>query len=126
MYMASGFRWFAIILLCAGLAGCGNAPKTAYAGFYRALEKGEMDHAADYFSSSVHGVFGRAKLRMVLEVQADHIQKCGGIKNIDLELQGEGDVRHGQAEITFKGDCPPQKEKVSMVRENGEWKLSVT
>ncbi len=67
MYMASGFRWFAIILLCAGLAGCGNAPKTAYAGFYRALEKGEMDHAADYFSSSVHGVFGRAKLRMVLE-----------------------------------------------------------
>ncbi len=66
------------------------------------------------------------KLRMVLEVQADHIQKCGGIKNVDLELQGEGDVRHGQAEITFKGDCPPQKEKVSMVRENGEWKLSVT
>lgn len=124
MRIAGNFRHFVVVLLCAALAGCGNSPKTAYVDFYRALEKGEIERAENYFSGSISSVFGRAKLRMVLQEQAQKIQRCGGIKDIDLELQGEGDVRHGKARITFKGDCPPREESVAMVRENGEWKLS--
>lgn len=118
-------RFLVLGMLCAGLAACAKSPKDAYVEAYRALEQGKLDEAAGYFSESAHAFLGSAKLRMVLAMQAEKIQKCGGIRDLNIDLQGEGDVRTGKSTITFKGDCAPVEENVRLVRENDQWKVGL-
>lgn len=121
----SARRLLALVMLCAGLAACAKSPRDVYVETYRALEQGKLDEAAGHFSEAAHAFLGSAKLRMVLAAQAEKIQECGGIRDLNVDLQGEGDVRTGKSTITFKGDCAPVEENVRLVRENDQWKIGL-
>lgn len=117
------------ILPMAGLAlllsGCmGFGPEDAVKGFYRSVEKGEITKAQGYLSKQVIGMLGEQKLQMSLSQQSEKISSCGGIKDVIVELKGEGEIRKGTAKLSFKGSCPEARESVSMIKEDGKWKIT--
>lgn len=120
-----GIRLSLLALVCAGLAACsGDSPEAAYKGFYYALAQGKLDEAQGYLTNSVNQMYG-GKVRMGLANAAQQIQKCGGIKDVLVELKGEGDIRSGKGMVLFKGDCPQETSDVMLIREDRKWKISM-
>jgi hypothetical protein len=104
--------------------GCGKSPESTVESFYYAVSKGEITEAKGYISAILVGMLGEAKLSAALSSETESIRACGGIKSIDVKLQGEGDVRTGQATITYAGNCAAKTEKTKLVKEDGKWKIS--
>lgn len=117
-----------ILLVSAlALAGCGKAPETVIESFYGALSKGEITEAKGYVSSQIAAKVGDPKLTSVLTSQAQKISECGGIKNVEVSLKGEGEIRSGTTTVTFDAAACKQKiEKASLVKENGNWKITAS
>jgi ketosteroid isomerase-like protein len=110
-------------LLVVAVAGCAKGPERTVENFYTAIEKGEIDEAQGYLSSSLVQMLPPAKITAGLTKQHEEIVRCGGIKNIEVDLEGEGDVRSGTATVTYRGDCSVDSEGVKLAREEGEWRL---
>ncbi len=106
------------------LAGCARSPESTVESFYRALGKGEISEAVSYVSSQLTGMLGRDKMSAALAQESQRIRKCGGIKSIDVKLEGQGEIRSGAAMVTYAGDCPPKNESVKLVMEDGKWKIA--
>lgn len=113
------------LLLVMLITGCAKSPESTVKSFYRAVEKGEITEAKGYVSSQIIGMMGESKLSMMLSDEMNKIEKCGGIKNIDVNLQGKGEIRTGIATVTYAGQCPPRSEKVKLIKEDGKWKLTI-
>ena len=114
------------LVFAATLYGCGKpqSPESIVESSYRAIGKGEITEAKSYLSAQVVGMLGDAKLSAVLASQSQKIASCGGIKNVEVKLQGEGEVRAGTATVTFGGTCPPKTDNVKLLKENGKWKIT--
>lgn len=106
------------------LTSCAKSPESTVESFYRAIDKGEITEATGYISVQIVGMLGESKLSASLAKESEKISKCGGIKSINVKLQGKGEIRTGKASVTYAGDCPPITEKVKLVKENGKWKLA--
>jgi len=119
-------KWVATVLLLSVIliTGCAKSPESTVRSFYRAVEKGELTEARSYVSSQILQMLGEAKISVALSGETEKIGKCGGIKDIDVKLEGKGQVRSGIAVVTFAGQCPPSTEKVKMIKEDGKWKLT--
>ncbi len=89
-----------------------------------AVSKGEVTEAQGYFSARVVDMLGKDKLSAQLSRQATYIQNCGGIKNVEVKLDGEGEVRSGKVTLTYAGNCRPDTEKAELVKEDGSWKIA--
>ncbi|HUW25437.1 MAG TPA: DUF4878 domain-containing protein [Gallionella sp.] len=116
--------WFAAILCAVFLTGCGKSPESTVENFYKAVAKGEITEAQSYVSAQLVGMLGQPKLSTVLSAQTEQIRACGGIKNVTVKLQGEGEVRTGTSTVTYSENCPPKTEKTKLVKEDGEWKIT--
>jgi hypothetical protein len=118
------------LLFCAAVlmlqAGCAKSPESTVKAFYTALGKGETTEALGYLSSQVTGMLGMDKARATLAKESERIQGCGGFKSIEVRLEGEGDVRSGDATVSFRGECPPKRERLKLVKEDGRWRLGAT
>lgn len=107
------------------LSACsGGSPEGVVKSFYKALDNGEVRQARSHLSKRVVEMLGENKLDMALGNAAQQLAGCGGIGRLDVALEGKGEVRKGSASVTFKGDCPAKKEAVSLMKEDGKWKIS--
>lgn len=107
------------------LAGCSRGPEGVVKGFYRSLDKGDIETAAGHLSSQIVAVFGKEKLGAALGEFAARMEQCGGLEAVEVALSGEGDTRHGNSKVSFKGDCIDQDNTVVVVKEEGDWKLGL-
>lgn len=108
------------------LSGCGKSPESAVESFYRSLASGEITEAKSHVSAQLVGMLGEAKLSAALSSETEKIRACGGIKNVEVKLQGEGEVRSGTATVTYGGKCPPRNEKIKLIKEDGKWKITAS
>lgn len=106
--------------------GCAKSPDSTVKSFYTSVGKGEITEAQTYLSSQVRGMIGPQKLSAVLAKESERVGRCGGIKSIDVKLEGQGEVRSGTATVSYSGECPPQNENVKLTKEDGKWKLATT
>jgi Domain of unknown function (DUF4878) len=113
----------AIVLM---LAACGASPESTVESFYEAVADGEIEKAQGYISSQIVGMLGAQKLTAALSEESQRVQSCKGFKSIDVQLQGEGEVRSGTVVVTYNGDCPEKRENVQLLKEDGEWKIGVS
>lgn len=118
-----------IVVLVAGtiglaVTGCSKSPESTVADFYQSLGKGDINTAKSFLSSQITASFGDAKINAALASEAQHITACGGIKNVQVSMNGEGDVRTGDAVVTYGGSCPQKSEKTNLIKENGKWKIT--
>jgi len=118
----------AILLAAATLAvsGCAQSPESIVESFYRAVANGEITEAQGYLSSQVVGMLGPQKTSAALAQEAERVQRCGGISAIDVQLQGQGEIRSGTALVSYRGDCREKRENVKLVKEEGQWKRGAT
>jgi hypothetical protein len=108
------------------LTGCAKSPESTVESFYKAVGKGEITEAQTYVSSQVTGMLGPQKMAAALAAESEQIRKCGGIKSIDVKLEGQGEVRSGTAMVTYAGQCPPKNEHVKLIKEDGKWKIGAS
>lgn len=114
-----------LALLCLLLlTGCGRSPESTVEKFYRALEDGELTEATGYISKQLTGTFGERKVSAGLSSATEEIAECGGIRKIEVDLTGKGELRSGTTTVTYRGDCEPETERVKLIKEDGEWKLT--
>ena len=108
------------------LTGCAKSPESTVESFYNAVGKGEITEAQTYVSSQVTGMLGPQKMAAALAQESERVRKCGGIKSIDVKLEGQGEVRSGTAVVTYAGQCPAKNERVKLVKEDGNWKIGAS
>ena len=118
----------AAVLIAAGfvISGCAKSPESTVESFYVAVAEGNITEAQSYLSAQVIGMIGSQKVASALAQESERAQRCGGIRAVEVQLQGEGEIRSGSATITYRGKCPPKREGVKLVKEEGKWKLGVS
>ncbi|MEY4561819.1 MAG: hypothetical protein RLZZ618_1096 [Pseudomonadota bacterium] len=106
------------------LAACSKSPESTAESFFKALSAGEITEAQTYLSSEVTSLLGPKKAQAGLTQEAKRIQACGGIKDIDLKLTGQGQLRTGSATIVYAGSaCKTKDTRVNLIKEEGQWKI---
>ena len=115
-----------ILLAFTLLSGCGKSPESTVENFYRSVASGEITEAKGYVSVQLVGMLGEAKLSAALSQETEHIKACGGINTIKVSLTGEGEVRSGTVDVTYKGNCPPKNDKANLIKEDGKWKITAS
>lgn len=109
-----------VLLLTACVAG----PENTLTDFYAALEKGNIQAAQSLVSSRLQSQLGPAKTEAMLMQESKTLNACGGTSSVTTDLTGEGEVRFGKVTVKFKGDCKVRQHDVSLVREDGKWKIT--
>lgn len=108
------------------LSACSQTPESTIENFYSAIESGEITEAKGYLSSQILGLAGEKKMVAALTQQHEKILACDGIKSIEIDMKGEGELRSGKTTITFNGTCRPKVEKTKMIEEDGVWKITAS
>lgn len=108
------------------LVGCQTSPQDVVKNFYKLVEKGKFSQAKEYLSKDLISKFDDFKLTMVLENESQEILECKGIKDIKVDVKGEGELRLADVEIVFNGDCDVKTETVKLILENDEWKITMS
>lgn len=121
--MITKSKYLLTALILSALAGCAKSPESTVESFYTAVAKGEITEAQTYLSSQILGMIGQGKLTAVLSSETTKIGKCGGIKDLQVKLEGQGEVRSGTTTVTYGGSCAVKTEKTKLVKEDGKWKL---
>lgn len=114
------------LLLGLSLSACTKSPEATVESFYRAVGHGELTEARGYLSSQVTAMLGPEKTNAVLSQETAHIARCGGIKALEVQLQGEGELRTGTVRVTYGGDCAAKTERVKLLQEDGKWKIGAS
>lgn len=125
--MKSLTRVRATIMMCCMallLSACSKSPESTVESFYDAVADGEITEARSYLSDQILGMMGEKKITAGLTEQYEKMQTCEGIKDIEIDMKGEGELRSGTVTITFNGDCPPKVEKTKLIEEDGVWKIT--
>jgi hypothetical protein len=107
------------------LSACSAGPEGAVRGFYKALDANDIEAAKGHLSSQITDILGDGKLDMALGEGARSMAQCGGLDKVNVSLSGEGSSRSGTAEVLFDGDCPAKQDQVSLVQEDGDWKIGL-
>lgn len=106
------------------LVSCARSAESSVEHFYMCLSDGKVTEAKEYVSKQLLGMAGDGKISAALAKEAQNIQAKGGIKSVDVKLDGKGEVRTGVATITFKNAPAPKVEKVKVIQEDGKWKIT--
>lgn len=107
------------------LSGCTSGPEAAVTGFYRALDNGLTEKAAGQVSLQIHQMLGEEKLQATLVEYSDRMSRCGGLDEVIVSLEGQGDRRHGNSSVAFNGACEPENHSLVVIKEQGDWKLGI-
>lgn len=111
--------------LTALLAGCSSSPESTLKSFYRAVENQDDAAALKILHPVTVQMMGEPKLKTMLVSQRAEIKRCGGIKDIDVKLDGSDEQKRGTYTITFSGKCAPNGGRVTMVKLDGSWHLEM-
>lgn len=118
------YRMILAAVAAVTLTACAKGPESTVENFYAAVGKGEITEAQGYFSEKIRGLLPPEKIAAGLTEEHKRVVACGGIKSVKVKLEGEGEVRFGTATVSYRGECPEKTEKVNLVQEQGQWKLS--
>ncbi|MGE3342283.1 MAG: hypothetical protein AB7L71_02515 [Vicinamibacterales bacterium] len=104
------------------LAACGaRTPEDHVKALYGAIERGEHDSALKMVHPKLLQLVPESKLRASMVSMQDRMAKCGGVKEVQVDLRpGQGE-RNGKATIVFKGDCKAQESRVMVGEVAGKW-----
>jgi len=109
------------------VAACDPGPVNAVKGFYRAVAADNFTTATEHLPQDVRDR-GDAFLEPRLAFQRDEIQRCGGLKSLDIKLvkpEGQDSLRTGSVVLTFSGACDPREDPLSVVRDERGWRLQL-
>jgi hypothetical protein len=121
-------RYISVAMVLASVlvvSGCAKGPDATVENFYSAVGKGEITEAQSYLSAKIRGFLPPEKLAAGLAEEHKRVVACGGIKSVDVKLEGEGEVRFGTATVSYRGECREKTEKVELALEDGQWKLQM-
>ena len=125
--MTNASRILLVLFVLAALAvvGCGApGPADTVAHFYRHVEAGEVDAAADLFSEQITALITREKLKTALAEQTREMKDKGGIASIEIlseEITGEvADVR---IRVEY-GNGETEEQDIHLTEIDGAWKLA--
>lgn len=107
------------------VAACDPGPVNAVKGFYRAVAADKFATAQEYLPQDIRDR-GDAYMEPKLAFQRDEIQRCGGLKSLDIKLvkpEGQDSLRTGSVVLTFAGGCDPREDPLSVVRDQRGWRL---
>ncbi|MFM7195446.1 MAG: DUF4878 domain-containing protein [Bacteroidota bacterium] len=115
----------ALLILTILFTSCQESPEDVVIKFYRSVEAGNISAAKECLSERLLALAGE-KLTVGLSKQTEEMTSCGGIKNIQVDLEGTGESRKGKATVSYSGDCPDETEdKLTLVKEEGKWKIGL-
>lgn len=115
---------FSLLSLALLLTACSSGPENTLTNFYSAVEKGNIQEAQTLISSRLLSQLGPAKTEAMLMKENKALNACGGTSSVTSEFTGEGEVRFGKVTVKFKGDCKVRQHDVSLIREEGKWKIT--
>lgn len=103
------------------LTACSASPEATVDKFYRAVETNDDEAALKLVHPVNLQMMGVSKFRNTFAQQRGKFEKCGGIKSIAVDMKGTDAIKAGHAEISFKGDCKPQRSNVQVTKVDGTW-----
>ena len=124
--MIHRFAFTSLVIFIAVLfAGCSKSPESTVENFFQALEKAKLTEAKSFLSAQSIEKTGEVNVIPALANYSRNLEKCGGIKKIEVNLSGEGEIRTAVATIQHLNNdkCPIKVEKVELLKENGTWKI---
>lgn len=101
--------------------GAGRTPEETVISHYRAIESGNRDKMLEAVDPAGVKTFGESTLLALYEKGGAEFTGCGGIKSIDVALQGDEKRKTGTTSFTFNGSCPPKKSPVRLAFKDGKW-----
>ena len=111
---------FAFLLL---LVACGSSPEGTVKSFFRNVEAGKLDAAAELFSKSTLSKVSLDKLKQGLQRSTREIDEKGGISKIEiLDSKIIGEVAEVKVKLHY-GDGTDDVESMDLIKEDGRWKL---
>jgi hypothetical protein len=114
-----------VLMLSALACGLSSGPGSTVVNFFRAIEKGEIQEAKSYMSSSTLQTLGTDKWDVALAQLTQEISNQGGIDKIKItEEDTTGDISKVTAQITF-GDGSVETSVMDLIKEDGQWKLQI-
>ncbi|RMH42604.1 MAG: DUF4878 domain-containing protein [Gammaproteobacteria bacterium] len=116
---------FAILLGATLLTGCSAGPGKTVQRFFVAIDKGEIEEAIGYLSSSTIQSLGYDKWRAALIEASNQMAAEGGLKSVKVvEETVKGDI----AQVTVKivmGNGSEESDSVDLIKEDGDWKIRI-
>ena len=125
--MTNASRFLSVLFMLAALAvvGCGaSGPADTVEHFYRSVEAGEVDAAADLFSDQVTALINREKLKTGLAEQTREMKEKGGITSFEILSE---DVTGQVADVRIRveyGNGETEEQDIHLTEIDGEWKLA--
>jgi hypothetical protein len=118
---------FVMAFLVVALVGCASSsPSSVVRNFYKYVENQQYDKAASLFSQQAIGQFGISKLESYLSAQSDSINSMGGVKKFEIIKETIiKDKALVEVKITM-GNGQEMNESANLVKEDNDWKLSLT
>lgn len=114
---------FSLASFFSGLFSFGDTPEKAVERFFRSLESGKPQEAAELLYS---GEIPKEKLGVMLAASSAEIVKRGGISRIENEDLGGGDnTRRLRNKITFN-DGRTETKVVPLRKVDGRWRLDMS
>lgn len=112
---------FAILIL----GGCmSSGPAGTVKKFYRLVEDGKVQDAADMFSGEAVALFGRDKVVAGLSEQTREISGKDGIKSITiLDEEVSGQVAEIKVRVEY-GNGESEQDTVQLTKLDGKWMLT--
>ena len=103
-----------------------SGPGKTVEKFYSAIEKGEIDNAIGFMSSSTTSTFGEDKMRLFMNEGVKQIKEKQGIKSIKIDSEEiTGDTATVNYTITY-GDETTENDTLDLIKEEGQWKIAIS
>lgn len=93
--------------------------------FYRRVERGD-EAALEIISKELIKAFGVNKFKKPFKEQKEKMEKKGGIASFDFQNKKVKDDSVTMDVIVTYKNGETQKEKIKMIKEDGEWKATIT
>lgn len=106
------------------LASCGvGGPEATVKSFFKHVEAGRLDDAAQLFSKATLATLSLEKLKQGLQESTREIDEKGGISKIEvLDSKTIGEVAEVKVKLIY-GNEAEKTESLDLIKENGKWKL---
>lgn len=117
-------KWLLAVLALFVLTSCGQSPKNVVEDYIVSLDKGEISEAYDLIAKQVIVQVGERKIKLILREQASKMQKKGGLDDLKIIGESKGEIGHYTIHMTFK-DESKMDDDVNVVKEDGDWKVSL-
>ena len=104
------------------LHGCfRSGPAAAIERFMRAMDKGNIEEAMEFYPQSFYQTFGKDKARMFLVEMSKELQAKGGIKSFKVNNEEvTGDLATVNFTVTYE-DGSQETEEMSLLKQDGKW-----